>query len=160
VAVAASAAAAREENGNMNKSTFISKLDHPAIEAAIARAEEQTSGEIRVFASHESATDPVAAAQAVFAKLGMTQTRDRNGVLIFVAPASQTFAIIGDEAVHQKCGEAFWRELADVMTGRFKQDDFTGGLLHNNERAGALLAEHFTRRPDDTNELSNTVVES
>lgn len=156
---AALAAVEREENGNMKKSTFTKQLDHPAIEAAIARAEAATSGEIRVVVFHQPAPEPVAAAQSAFTRLKMEQTRERNGVLIFVAPVSQTFAVIGDEGVHLKCGQAFWDELATAMAGSFRQGDFTAGLVAGIERAGNLLAAHFPRRPDDTNELPDGVVE-
>ena len=142
----------------MKKSDFIKRLDHPALEAAIAQAEAGTSGEIRVVVLHDPAPEPVAAAQAAFLRLGMEKTRERNGVLLFVAPASRTFAVIGDEAVHAKCGQAFWDELAAAMTGAFQRGEFTAGLLAGIDRAGALLAEHFPRRPDDTNELPNRVV--
>ena len=142
----------------MKKSEFIQQIDHPAIEGAIVQAEALTSGEIRVVVLHDPAPEPVAAAQAAFLRLGMEKTRERNGVLLFVAPASRTFAVIGDEAVHAKCGQAFWDELAAAMTGAFQRGEFTAGLLAGIDRAGALLAEHFPRRPDDTNELPNRVV--
>jgi uncharacterized membrane protein len=143
----------------MKKSDFIKQLDHPALEAAIGRAESLTSGEIRVIVLAEAAPEPVAAAQAAFTRLGMEKTRDRNGVLILVAPASQTFAVVGDEAVHAKCGQPFWDELATAMTGHFQQADFTAGLLAGIARCGALLGEHFPRRADDQDELPNKVVE-
>lgn len=144
----------------MNKTTFIRMLDHPAIESAIAAAEARTSGEIRVAIKHDPAGNPVATAQRLFMQLGMTNTTDRNAILILVAPSSQTFAVVGDEAVHGKCGGVFWKELAAAMTGCFKQGDFTGGLKQGIERAGTLLAEHFPRRPDDKNELSDEVIET
>lgn len=143
----------------MKKSTFIKQLDHAAIEAAITRAESVTSGEIRVIVLHEPATDPMAAAQDAFTRLGMEKTRDRNGVLILVAPESQTFAIVGDAGVHARCGQAFWDELAAAMSGAFRRGEFTAALQAGIGRAGALLGEHFPRRPDDTNELPNPVVE-
>ncbi|HWA26826.1 MAG TPA: TPM domain-containing protein [Lacunisphaera sp.] len=141
----------------MNKSDFIKRLDPPALEAAIGRAEAMTSGEIRVIVLQEPAPDPVTAAQAAFARLGMEKTRERNAVLILVAPASQTFAVIGDEAVHAKCGQAFWDEMAAAMSGAFQRGDFTAGLLAGIERAGRLLGEHFPRRADDQDELPNTI---
>lgn len=143
----------------MKKSEFIQQLDHPAIEGAIAQAEILTSGEIRVVVTHHPADDPLAAAQAAFERLGMTKTKERNAVLIFVAPTSQTFAIIGDVAVHEKCGDDFWQQMATVMTAHFKQGAYTNGLRQGIELAGALLAEHFPRRPTDSNELPNTVIE-
>jgi uncharacterized membrane protein len=142
----------------MKKSAFIRQLDHPALEAAIARAEAVTSGEIRVLVLHERAPDPVTAAQAAFKRLGMEKTRERNGVLIFVAPSSQTFAVIGDESVHAKCGQPFWDELAAAMSGAFQRGEFTAGLLAGIEKAGALLAAHFPRQADDQDELSNQIV--
>ncbi|HEY8995901.1 MAG TPA: TPM domain-containing protein [Lacunisphaera sp.] len=143
----------------MKKSTFTKQLDHPAVEAAIARAETATSGEIRVVVFHQPAPEPVATARAAFTRLKMEQTRERNGVLIFIAPMSQTFAVIGDEGVHLKCGQTFWDELAAVMAGAFQRGEFTAGLIAGIERAGALLAAHFPRRSDDINELPDGVVE-
>jgi len=119
------------------------KIDHDRVVAAIAAAEKTTSGEIRVLLARHKAADPVAAAQHHFARLGMTQTRHRNGVLILLAPRSRTFAIIGDTGVHEKCGDAFWQEVAAAMAAYFKRGEFTAGLSHGIERAGALLAAHF-----------------
>lgn len=132
-------------------------VDEPRVVAAIGAAERRTSGEIRVFVSREAAEEPIAAAKKQFERLGMTQTAARNGVLIFLAPRSHTFAVLGDTAVHEKCGESFWRELADAMTPRFKAGDFTAGLVLAIERAGDLLATHFPRRPDDRNELPDRI---
>ena len=142
----------------MKRSAFIDQLDHRVIEAAIARAEKLTSGEMRVFIAPKAAPAPVAAAQEIFNKLGMTRTKHRNAVLIFVAPESQTFAVIGDEGVHAKCGDTFWAEVAAAMSGHFRDGHFTAGVVHGIERAGALLAEHFPRRSGDIDELPNAVV--
>jgi uncharacterized membrane protein len=143
----------------MRHRTFIGTLAHERIHAAIHGAEQRTSGEIRVMVSHQRAPDPVTAAQRAFLKLGMARTKHRNAVLIFVAPRSRTFAVIGDEAVHARCGDTFWRELADAMTGHFKRGEFTDGILHGISRAGDLLAAHFPRQPDDRDELPDEVVE-
>lgn len=141
----------------MSAPDFVSRLDHDRVVAAIDAAERLTSGEIRVFVSRELAPEPVAAARRQFELLGMTETAARNGVLIFVAPRSHTFAVLGDTAVHEKCGDAFWRELADAMSGHFQRGEFTGGLELGIARAGELLAHHFPRQPDDRNELPNRV---
>ena len=143
----------------MRHRKFLSQLAHERIHAAIHDAEQKTSGEIRVMVSHKPAPDPVATAQQAFLRLGMPQTKHRSAVLIFVAPRSRTFAVIGDEAVHARCGNEFWRELAGAMTGYFKRGDFTAGVLHGIGRAGALLAEHFPREPDGPNELPDDIVE-
>lgn len=135
-------------------------IDNAAVVAAIAAAELRTSGEIRVLVSRREAPDPVAAARLQFERLGMTKTAERNGVLIFLAPRSRTFAVLGDTGVHARCGETFWAELASAMTERFRAGDFTAGLVQGIERAGTLLAEHFPRRDDDSDELPNEVEQS
>jgi uncharacterized membrane protein len=143
----------------MRNRKFVNQLDHERIHAAIHAAEEKSSGEIRVMVSHQDASNPVATAQDAFLRLGMQATKHRNAVLIFVAPRSRTFAIVGDEAIHAKCGNGFWRELAAAMSGHFKRGDFTEGVLHGINRAGELLAGHFPPGPDDRNELPDEVIE-
>ncbi len=138
---------------------FVKGLAHERIHQAIQEAEAKTSGEIRVMVSHKRAPDPVDAGRHAFIHLGMERTQHRNAVLLFVAPRSRTFAIIGDEAVHAKCGDDFWRELAGAMSDYFKRGDYTDGLVHGIARAGTLLAEHFPREPGAANELPDDVVE-
>ncbi len=144
----------------MALSTSLPAIDHSRIVAAIHAAEQRTSGELRVVISKETTTDALAAAQQHFNRLGMAKTAARNGVLIFVAPNSRAFAVIGDAGVHEKCGEAFWRELADAMTEHFRRGEFENGIILGLERAGSLLAMHFPRSPDDKNELPNDVEEA
>lgn len=132
-------------------------IDDAKVVAAIAAAEARTSGEIRIVLSRQRIADPVAAARQQFERIGMTNTAERNGVLIFVAPSSHTFAVIGDRGIHEKCGDAFWRALADAMSEHFKRGEFTAGLVLGIDRAGTLLAEHFPRSPEDRNELSDQV---
>lgn len=137
----------------------IPQIDHDQVVRAIHAAETHTSGEIRVVIARHKTSDAVAAAQHQFERLGMTATKERNGVLIFLSPRSRNFAVIGDTAVHEKCGDAFWRELADAMSGHFRRGDFTAGVLHGIERAGALLAAHFPSNGPHHNELPDDVEE-
>lgn len=142
----------------MKPNQFIAELDAAAIETAIQQAELTTSGEIRVVVSRRSVEDPVAAARGEFTRQGMHQTRHRNAVLLFIAPASQGFAIIGDEGVHAKCGDAFWTEVAAAMQENFRGGRYTAALLEGISRAGSLLATHFPRAADDANELPDSVL--
>ena len=141
----------------MKAKEFLSRLQHDEIVAAIRKAEGKTSGEIRVFVSRQEPDDPVVAAQAQFERLKMTGTKERNGVLIFVAPRVRKFAIIGDTAVHAKCGDEFWKKVAADMTMHFKQEGFTQGIVHGIQKAGELLAQHFPRHPGDRNQLSDEI---
>jgi len=41
--------------------------------------------------------------------------------------------------------------------GHFRRGEFTEGIVQGVQRAGDLLAAHFPRRPDDTNERPDRV---
>jgi len=118
-------------------------VDHDRILAALRTAEGRTSGLIRVVLARHRTKDPLAAAQRHFTRLGLDKSSEHNGVLIFVAPRSRNFAIVGDRGIHEKCGDEFWPKVTAAMSGFFKKGDFTGGLVHGIERAGALLGAHF-----------------
>ena len=129
----------------MHPKTFAKHLEHDGIVAAIHDAEHKTTGQIRVIISSKHTDDAVAEAQKEFLRLGLNKSPERNSVLIFVAPRAHKFDVIGDEAVHAKCGDEFWRQLADAMAGYFRKSEFTPGIIHGLQKAGELLAEHFPR---------------
>jgi uncharacterized membrane protein len=144
----------------MQTKEFLARLDHPRISAAIASAEQKSSGEIRVFIHRGSFKgDALPVAERKFQELGMGKTAERNAILILVAPEAQKFAVIGDEGVHQKCGLEFWQQLVEAMRGHFKREEFTDALVEAIETAGELLARYFPRRSDDRNELPDAPIE-
>ena len=144
----------------MRTKEFMSRLDHPRIVAAIADAERKTSGEIRVFIQRgEVEGDPLEFATAKLHELGMTNTAERNAVLILVAPRARKFALVGDEGIHKECGAEFWNQLVATMRDHFKREAFTDALVEGIESVGRALGEHFPRRADDRNELPNEIIE-
>jgi uncharacterized membrane protein len=143
----------------MRTKEFLSKLEHDEIVEAIRDAESKTSGEIRVFIQRGKLDiDPLIAAQKKFHKLGMHKSPDRNAVLIFVAPRAHKFAVVGDKAVHEKCGEAFWQRLVDGMREHFRNEKFSHALVEAVEEAGKALASHFPKRSTSFG-LPNEIVE-
>ncbi|MFO1475127.1 MAG: TPM domain-containing protein [Verrucomicrobiota bacterium] len=144
----------------MEAKEFLNLLRHDEIVAAIRRQERRTSGEIRVCICHRRVDDPVQAAQSEFERLGMTRTQERNGVLIFVAPLSRNFAVIGDAGIHARCGDSLWPEVSQFLARQFAEGRFTEGIVEGIQAAGDKLAEHFPPRGDDRNELPDDVVEN
>jgi uncharacterized membrane protein len=142
----------------MKPKEFIDRLDEVRISGAIAEAERKTSGEIRVYVSHRKRTDPLAFAEKRFRQLGMTHTRHRNAVLIYLVPLTRQFAIVGDQGVHEKCGNAFWREVTAGMSELLKQERFTDAILDAIQKVGDVLARTFPRDSDDQNELPDQMV--
>ncbi len=142
----------------MRPEKFIEQLEDQRIVAAIQLAEAATSGEIRVFVTRHSPVDPLAEALRQFSKLGMTRTPQRNAVLLYLVPLSRTFAIVGDEGIHQRCGQDFWDRVREEMSRRFKVGDFTGGVIAGIQSAGTELARHFPKVAGDQNDLPDSVV--
>lgn len=143
----------------MRTREFLSQLEHDRIVQAIRDAESKTSGEIRVFIQRGKLSgDPVLAAQKKFQRLGMDKTTERNAVLIFVAPRAHKFAVVGDKAIHEKCGEHLWQLLADRMREHFQTEKFNHALVEAIEETGKALAAHFPKRSTST-ELPDEVIE-
>jgi uncharacterized membrane protein len=142
----------------MRPEEFVDRLEDEKIVAAIQAAEEKTSGELRVLITRHAPANPLAEARRQFEQLGMTRTPLRNAVLLFIAPRAQTFAIVGDEGIHLRCGQAFWDDVTAAMTERMKAGDFTGALVAGIQRAGAELARHFPKNPLDRNDLPDSIV--
>jgi len=143
----------------MKTKEFFSRIDHDRMVAAIAAAEKHTSGQIRVYVSHRNVLDARHAAMQHFLKLGMTRTKERNAVLIFVAPESQRYYLVGDEGIHAKCGDEFWQQVSARMGEHFKKGEFTEGIVHGVEAAGKLLAQHFPPHGPGNHQSPNAVVE-
>jgi uncharacterized membrane protein len=141
----------------MKTKEFLNALDDQQIAAAIGEAEKRTSGEIRVFVDEATVENPVAEAEKQFARLGMMKTAQRNGVLIFIAPKSQKFAVIGDEGVHKKCGQQFWEHITAGMTPLLKEHKFTEAIVHAVREIGGALAKEFPPIANDKDELPNRV---
>ena len=145
----------------MRTKEFLSKLEHDRIVKAIKDAEAKTSGQIGIYIQRGKLNgDPLIAAQKKFHRFGMHKTAERNAVLIFVAPRARKFAVVGDKAVHEKFGEAFWQRLVDGMRPHFQNEKFSHALAEAIEETGRALAEHFPKRSTSSNALPDEIVES
>ncbi|MFA5204460.1 MAG: TPM domain-containing protein [Lentisphaeria bacterium] len=142
----------------MKVTEFIGRLDEATIIAAIGEAERRTSGEVRVYVSRRAHTDPLAVAQKRFAQLGMTQTRHRNAVLLYLVPRTRQFAVVGDQGVHEKCGDTFWQEVSAELGEGLRTGDPTAAIVRAIDRIGGLLAAHFPPASDNPNELPDAIL--
>ena len=125
---------------------------------AIKAAETRTSGEIQVHIENHCKGEVLDRAAEVFETLKMYQTKDRNGVLIYLAVADHKFAILGDAGINAVVPTDFWVKTKDLMAGYFRQGKFTEGLIEGIHHAGDQLGAHFPYDSHgDKNELSDEV---
>jgi uncharacterized membrane protein len=134
-------------------------IDVGAVLRAVHEAERSTSGEIRVAIPRFFLWGDVrAAAERAFTALGMERTRERNGVLLYIAPRRRQFAVIGDVGVHARVTAAFWDELVAHLGQTLRAGDLTAALESAIAEIGARLAAHFPAPPgENVNELPDTL---
>ncbi|WP_397444500.1 TPM domain-containing protein [Polaribacter sp. R77954] len=136
---------------------FLTKQQEQDIIEAIRIAEQNTSGEIRVHIEASSDKDHYERALEVFHLLKMYNTKDKNGVLIYVAVHDKKFVICGDKGINQVVPKDFWNTTKDSIQHHFKKGDFKQGLVDGVLKAGEELKAHFPWQIDDENELSNEI---
>jgi len=128
------------------------------IVAAIKAAETQTSGEIQVHIESRCKGSVLDRAAQVFETLKMYQTKERNGVLVYLAVEDHKFAILGDAGINALVPANFWESTKDLMADFFRQGKFSEGLIEGIHHAGEQLKAHFPfDSQNDQNELSDEV---
>ena len=142
------------------KKEFFTPEQRDSIVAAVRAAETQTSGEIRLYIESRCRfVDPIDRAAEVFTGLQMQATKERNGVLIYVALDDHQMAILGDEGIHQRVGRDFWEKEVNKMIYHFSHQDFTTGLIDIITDIGDALKMNFPySRDTDKNELPDDLV--
>lgn len=142
------------------KKQILTPEQNKLIVNAIQSCETKTSGEIRVYIeSRNPLVNTLERAQVVFAELKMHQTKDRNGVLLYLAVKDKEVALLGDEGIHQKVGTAFWEHQVAEMINLFKQNNLTDGIVKCIAQVGEVLIEKFPYDgATDLNELSDEIV--
>lgn len=136
---------------------LLSKEEEARLIKAIELAEKQTSGEIRVHIEKESKEEAVTACVARFHELNMQETKQRNAILFYLAYKSKSFAVWGDEGIHEVVADGFWKNITDKAIDHFRQGDYITGLEQAIALCGEQLKQHFPLQDDDKNELPNQI---
>lgn len=132
------------------------------IEAAIAAAEKQHSGEIRFAVEAALDFGPLFAAVSarqraldVFSTLKVWDTEQNNGVLVYVLLADRDVEIVADRGFNQRVDAQTWQGICAEIEKAFANGDFEAGALAGIARVSDVIRQHFPRRDNDLNELAN-----
>ena len=136
---------------------FLTAVEEQEIVSAILGAEKNTSGEIRVHIESHTKLDHFERAKEVFHLLKMDNTKEENGVLIYVAVTDKKFVIYGDRGIDKVVPDDFWNSTKDVIQQHFTKGEFKQGIITGILTAGKKLEAHFPWRYGDKNELSDEV---
>jgi uncharacterized membrane protein len=132
------------------------------IEAAVAQAEAQHTGEIR-FAIETAlplpaiwqGVTPRARALEAFSQLRVWDTHGNNGVLIYVLRADRAVEIVADRGISQRVSEAEWQALCREIEALFRENRYAQGSVAAVGGVARLLREHFPSGSSGSNELPN-----
>jgi uncharacterized membrane protein len=142
----------------MSAATNFSETDREQILASIKDAEKNTSGEIRLFIEEFCEENVLDRAAFIFKELNMHETKQRNGVLFYLAMKSRKFAILGDSGIHSSVHKDFWHDIKLEMEHHFTEGDFVTGLNKGIRLAGEALQKKFPYQKDDSNELPDDIM--
>lgn len=142
---------------------ILSNVELEKISEEIKQQELKTSGELRVaikekrnlFEQKKSIRE---LAIKEFYRLGMNRTRERSGILFFILLKEKQFYILPDEGITKKLTQDFWDGLALEVQKFFKEKNFYEGIIFILRECGKVLEKYFPRKPDDINELSDSVI--
>ena len=95
-------------------------------------------------------------AHAAFAELGIANTKQRAGVLVYVALFERTAVVIADEGVPTTLLAAPYTARVAALENSAARLDFEA-FVAELQAFGPLLASVLPRRPDDVNELRDEV---
>ena len=127
---------------------------------AIQKAERRTSGEVRLFVESKCKyVDALDRAKEIFLQLQMDKTAQRNATLIYIAVDDHQAAVLGDEGIHQKVGEQYWKNVVDKMIQCFRQEKLVDGICTAIADLGEALYDHFPYNQEtDKNELPDEII--
>lgn len=142
-----------------------SRADREAIRAAVAESERRHRGELCFVAEGPMpamaslrGTPSRARAEQLFRRLGVGNTREGTGVLIYVQLVDHRVEILADHGIAGRVAQFEWDRICRRMEEAFGHGAWRRGVLEAIDDASRLLALHFPARPDNPDELDDRPV--
>ncbi|MBK6275787.1 MAG: TPM domain-containing protein [Chitinophagales bacterium] len=137
---------------------FLKEYEKDLIVATIRKAELETTGEIRVHIDDRCDEKAFDRAVKLFYHLNIDKTLFKNGVLIYIAAEDRKFAVIGDEAIHQKVDNDFWNSITQKLHNDFLESNYCKGIVESIERISEILINYFPQTDNwKHNELDDEI---
>ncbi len=87
------------------------------------------------------------------------RTIGRTGILIYLSMGEHRAEIVADEAITKVTSPETWGEAMAALLVEVKTGRPADGIVAAGEKVGAVLAEHFPRSAEDTNESPDKLIE-
>ena len=136
-----------------------------AISQAVAESEKRHRGQLRFVVEAELTSgqlwDGLIArerALEVFSLMGVWDTEENNGVLIYVLLADRKVEIVADRGIHRHVGNERWSAICREIELHYCKNDFSSGSLTGIDKISAELAYYFPANGAQKNEQSDHAV--
>jgi putative membrane protein len=96
---------------------------------------------------------------AIFQAAAAGRTAHKTGILIYLSLAERRAEIVADEAILKVTDDHTWGEAMHAMIEQLREGRPGDGIVAAIERVGTVLAEHFPRSADDSNEIPDKLIE-
>jgi uncharacterized membrane protein len=137
---------------------FLTKEQELEVAEAIRAAEHGTSGEIRVVIISRWIFRMERHAWRLFERLGMRNTRRRNGALIVLFARRRRFMVLGDSGLNEVVQTGYWEDIASEMTEMLGENRKLDALTTAIRKLGETMAGHWPPEAINPDELANAVV--
>ena len=97
-------------------------------------------------------------AEAVFAELGVWDTANNSGVLLYIELVDRRIEIVADRGIAARVEQAEWDAICRRMQDAFAKKQFLSGSLEGIRSITTLLERHFPPRGRNPNELPDKPV--
>jgi putative membrane protein len=98
-------------------------------------------------------------ARRCFAEQGLTRTRGRTGILLFVALLEHRVLVLADEGIDRALGpDESWQQVVDLAVAGLREGRAVEGLEAAVRRCGEILARHLPAAAENPDELPNRLV--
>lgn len=131
----------------------------------IARAEQRHTGQLRFVIESSLNTASLChhvtarqRAQYWFGQLGVWDTAEKSGILVYVLFADRAVEIIADRGINACVDMTLWQQICNHITQAFLQQNYMAGLSDGLDELTELLAQHFPRIHAGVNELEDEVI--
>jgi uncharacterized membrane protein len=138
------------------------RADRQAIRAAIAASEGSHRGELRFVAEGPLPLRALLKGQSarrraedLFRQLGVADTREASGILIYVQLVDRRVEVLADHGISGRVTQPEWAKICRAMEAAFAMGDHRRGVLEAIDRATRLLSLYFPARPGKPNELDD-----
>lgn len=87
------------------------------------------------------------------------RTVGRTGILVYLSMGEHRAEIVHDDAITEVVDEETWGEAMALLLDAVREGRVTDGIVASIAAIGDVLAEHFPKSSEDTNEIPDKLIE-